>query len=133
KAWQMMTRQVAHLGRLVDDLLDVSRISSGKILLQKERLDLGEVLRDTVDDFQGMFQSRGIRLTTEIYPDEMSATGDATRLAQAFGNLLHNAAKFTDAGGRVTVRAWKERESAVISMSDTGIGIPPELLARLFE
>ena len=83
KAWQMMTRQVAHLGRLVDDLLDVSRISSGKILLQKERLDLGEVLRDTVDDFQGMFQSRGIQLTTEIYPDEMSATGDATRLARS--------------------------------------------------
>jgi len=133
KAWQMMARQVLHLGRLVDDLLDVSRISSGKILLRKERLDLTEIARDTIEDYQGVFDSRGIRLVKEICPVELWGNGDATRLSQALGNLLHNAAKFTDRGGTVTVTVGRERDAAVISVSDTGIGIPQQLLARLFE
>ena len=79
----MMARQVLHLGRLVDDLLDVSRISSGKILLRKERLDLTEIARDTIEDYQGVFDSRGIRLVKEICPVELWGNGDATRLSQA--------------------------------------------------
>jgi PAS domain S-box-containing protein len=145
KARGMIDRQVSHMTRLVDDLLDVSRISRGKILLHKERLDLTKLARDTVGDHRRDLEAGGLTLDLELPAEPLWVEGDATRLAQAMGNLLSNAGKFTDPGGRVFVgirtveiktaglRAGGDRQSAEIVIEDTGIGIEPEMLENLFE
>jgi len=138
RARATIERQVLHLTRLVDDLLDVSRISQGKILLRKERVDLAELLRATVEDHRGTLTAGGLSLEVRLPPEPLWVHGDPTRLAQALGNVLHNAGKFTDTGGRVAVAAALEEpesgpRTAVVSVRDTGIGIAPEVLAELFE
>jgi signal transduction histidine kinase len=131
----MIERQVEHMTRLVDDLLDVSRISQGKILLRRERLDLAELVRDAVDDHESELTAGGLQVEREIAPGPFWVEGDRTRLAQMLGNLLHNSAKFTDPGGRVTVElGWDPSgEKAEVAVRDNGIGMAPEMLERLFE
>ncbi len=135
KARDMIERQVSHMTRLVDDLLDVSRISRGKILLHRERLDLTTLVRDTVEDHRRDLEGGGLTLDLGLPAKPLWVEGDATRLAQALENLLSNAGKFTDPGGRVRVelKTGVGRESAEIVVQDTGIGIEPEMLENLFE
>jgi PAS domain S-box-containing protein len=135
KAREMIDRQVSHLARLVDDLLDVSRITRGKVLLRKEWLDLVPLVRSAVEDHRGLLEGTGLTLSAELPESPLWVEGDPTRLAQVVGNLLHNANKFTDAGGRVNVRlaASPEAEEAVLSVRDTGTGMEEDIQARLFE
>lgn len=133
QARDMIERQVGHMARLIDDLLDVSRIARGKILLRQERLDLTALVVATIKDYQGNLESNGLRLELQLPETPLCVTGDPTRLAQVLSNILNNAAKFTDGGGRVTVRLTAEGDRAVLSVRDTGIGMGPQILARLFE
>jgi PAS domain S-box-containing protein len=135
KARDIIGRQVTHLARLVDDLLDVSRISRGKILLRKERLDLVPLVRTVAEDHRPLLEEAGLTLAVELPDRPQEVTGDPTRLAQVVGNLMNNAAKFTEPGGRVTIRLAEDGEggTAALSVSDTGIGMGADILARLFE
>jgi CheY-like chemotaxis protein len=119
----------------VDDLLDIGRISRGKILLRRERLDLVEAARATVEDQRPDLEEAGLGLDLDLPGSPIWIDGDPTRISQTFGNVLHNAGKFTDAGGRIAVslRQEPDRGAAVLAIRDTGIGMEPELLARIFE
>src|SRR5262249_38727898 len=133
EAREMIDRQVAHMARLIDDLLDVSRIGRGKVLLRKERCDLAALARAAAEDYRSVLESAGLELVLDLPAGPLWVEGAPTRLAQALGNLLHNAQKFTDRGGRVTVRLAKAGESAALAVCDSGAGIAPDLLPRLFE
>jgi two-component system CheB/CheR fusion protein len=134
EARDMIDRQVGHMARLVDDLLDATRIAQGKILLRVERCDLTAVARQTAEDFRSVLEGSGVRLTVEVPPAAVWVDGDCTRLAQIVGNLLHNAHKFTNPGGSVTVRLAEDPDRrAVLSVRDTGIGIDPAVLPHVFE
>ncbi|HYD41352.1 MAG TPA: ATP-binding protein [Anaeromyxobacter sp.] len=129
----VLGRQLEHLTRLVDDLLDVSRIVSGKIRLERAPLDLREVVRKVVEDHRTVFASRGVALRLVEAAAPPWIDGDETRIAQLVGNLLQNAAKFTDAGGAVTVAVERSGASAEIRVRDDGIGIHPDVLPALFQ
>jgi PAS domain S-box-containing protein len=131
----MMERQIGHLTRIVDDLVDVSRITRSKIVLRKERLDLSRLVRVVTEDERSAFESAGLDLEVEVPELPIWIIGDATRLTQVLENLFQNAVKFTDRGGKVSVRVWldAERQRAVIAVRDTGIGIELDALPRLFE
>ena len=134
KARQIMGRQVHHLVRLVDDLLDASRITLGKVQLRKERIVLSHVLREAVETMAPTIQGAGHQLHValpEHEPLEMEA--DPTRIAQVVVNLLNNAAKFTDRGGTLWLTLEREDDQAVISVRDTGAGIAPAHLESVFE
>ncbi len=133
QASEMIERQVTHMARLVDDLLDATRIARGMVLLRKTRCDLGRVIQQTAEDYRGVFQASGLDLRVELPGTPVWVEGDTTRLAQVAGNLLHNAHKFTDPGGSVTLRLTTERGQAVFSVRDTGIGIVPSMLPRIFD
>jgi PAS domain S-box-containing protein len=135
RSLQMIDRQVVHMTRLVDDLLDVSRISRGKILLRRERLDLVPLVKATLEDHRGLFDAAGLTLTCELADEPLWLEGDPTRLAQIVANLLQNAAKFTNVGGRVSLCLHRapEGDVAVLEVEDNGIGMDPEMLERLFE
>jgi PAS domain S-box-containing protein len=131
----VIDRQVAQLARLVDDLLDVTRISRGKIHLQREMLDLTGLVRRTAEDHRELFRAKDVHLEVDVPGEQLWVDGDAQRLAQVVGNLLHNAAKFTEVGGRTAIRVRREAGSgeAVISVADNGVGINPAALPRLFD
>jgi PAS domain S-box-containing protein len=131
RAHSVIDRQVNHLARLVDDLLDVTRISRGKIHLQRTRLDLVEVVHRTIEDHRSLLDSHEVAV--DLPKEAIWIDGDPTRLAQLFGNLLNNAAKFTPEDGKVSVSLSRHESSAVIEVADTGLGIDPETLKRLFE
>jgi PAS domain S-box-containing protein len=133
RAHAVIDRQVKHMVRLIDDLLDVSRISRGKILVSRELLDFTGLVRVTVEDHLATFTARRIDLRTRLSATPIWVHGDMTRLAQVIGNLLHNAAKFTNEGGAVTVQLEAGTEHAILEVADTGIGMDPELLPRIFE
>ena len=135
RAQQVIGRQSGHLSRLVDDLLDVTRISQNKIRLERQNLDLGELVRRTMEDLCSVFEKNGVALEARLPAECVEVNGDATRLAQVVGNLLQNAAKFTKRGGRATVSISVDASSrrAELRVSDSGVGIEPELLGRLFE
>lgn len=134
QARDMIDRQVGHMARLVDDLLDATRIAQGKVFLRPERCDLAAVARQTAEDFRSVLEGSGVRLLVEAPPAPVWVDGDCTRLAQIVGNLLHNAHKFTNPGGSVTVRLAEDPERhAVLSVRDTGIGIDPAILPRVFD
>jgi PAS domain S-box-containing protein len=133
RARDVINRQVGHLTRLVDDLLDVTRITRGKIELRRVELDLAALVRRTADDYRRMMQDRGLDLAVELGDGGLVVNGDETRLAQVFGNLLSNAAKFTPAGGRVTIAAHAADGHAVVRVRDTGPGIAPDVLPSIFE
>lgn len=133
----IIDRQVTHMARLIDDLLDVSRIGRGKIDLRRERCDLVQIVRQTAEDYRASLEAGGVTLSVRAPDAPLWVDGDRTRLAQIIGNLLHNAGKFTPPGGRVDVRVEADappRDStAVVTIEDTGIGIEPALLPRLFD
>jgi signal transduction histidine kinase/ActR/RegA family two-component response regulator len=133
RAHSVIDRQVDHLTRLVSDLLDVSRITHGKIRLQCERIDLREVVSRTVEDLRSIFAARGIALHGDSPERPVWVNGDATRLGQALGNLLHNSAKFTNEGGAVSVTLEQEGETAVLRVRDDGVGIAPAVIGGLFQ
>jgi PAS domain S-box-containing protein len=133
RARAVIARQSEHLTRLVDDLLDVTRIARGKIELRPTRVDLGDVLRRTAEDLRAVVEQRGIELALELPSANATVVGDATRLGQVIGNLLHNATKFTPPGGRVTLALTLAPDTAEIRVRDTGSGIDRALLDRVFE
>jgi PAS domain S-box-containing protein len=130
-AREMMSRQLAQLVRLIDDLLDVSRISQGKFELRRSVVELGPVVREAIEAARSHAAERAVAL--ELPQQPVHVDGDPVRLAQVLGNLLHNAAKFTDPGGRIDVRVGRTRGDVVVSVADDGIGIAPERLADVFE
>ena len=132
---EMMDRQVGHMARLVDDLLDMSRITRGKVLLKKERLDLGRLVRLAIADVREEFESAGLSLYLEAPDTPVWVHADSTRLTQGLVNLLVNARKFVEPGGEVHVclTADESTREARLSVRDTGIGIEPEMLTRLFD
>jgi predicted ATPase/signal transduction histidine kinase len=132
RAREIVERQTAHLSRLVDDLLDVTRISRGKVELHRARIDLGDVVRAACDDFRPLLERSGTELRLELPPGPVPIDADATRLAQAIGNLLENAVKFTS-GGSVTAVMTTRDGQAVIAVRDTGVGMEPAEVERMFE
>jgi signal transduction histidine kinase/ActR/RegA family two-component response regulator len=133
RAWEIIERQVRHQARLIDDLLDISRITRGKISLRPERLDLVRLVRDTAEDRRTLLEADGRALALQLPDTPVWVEGDPTRLSQVVGNLLDNAAKFTDPGGHIAVTVAAEVEFAVIRVRDTGIGIDPEILPHVFD
>jgi PAS domain S-box-containing protein len=133
RSQSVIARQVAHLTHLVDDLLDVSRITRGKVVLQRERVELGDLVRRTMDDHRDTFNALGLRLEGRFGSELIWVEADPTRLVQVLGNLLTNAAKFTPRGGLVEVVLRREGNSAILRVRDTGVGIAPEDRPRLFE
>jgi signal transduction histidine kinase len=125
-------RQLAHLTRLVDDLLDVSRITRGKINLNKEVIELDTLLTRTVETVQPLIEERGHKLTVEVPKGIPAVLGDPTRLVQAVGNVLGNAAKYTERGGHITLAAAESGSEVVVRVRDNGIGIPAELMPMIF-
>jgi PAS domain S-box-containing protein len=132
RALDMMDRQVTHLARMVDDLLDASRITLGKVRLRAERLDLATVARQVVADRRAEADAKGVALDART-PTDVWVNGDPTRLAQILDNLLTNALKFTPAGGRVEVRIEPADAQAAMIVRDSGAGIGPDMLPRLFQ
>lgn len=130
---EMMERQVAHLVRLVDDLLEVSRITRGKIELRKSRSDLGTIVRNAIEAAQPLIEASRHELTVELPSDPLFVEADAVRLSQVVANLLNNAAKYTDEGGRIWLTLDRRDQEAVLSVRDTGMGIPPDMLPSVFE
>jgi PAS domain S-box-containing protein len=133
RAREMMERQVEHLVRLVDDLLDVSRIMRGKVELLREPVELATVVARAVETSQPVLDAEGHRLTVALPPEPLSVDGDPVRLAQVVSNLLNNAAKYTERGGQVWLTVGREGGEAVVRVRDSGIGIAPQLLPRLFD
>jgi PAS domain S-box-containing protein len=129
----MAERQVQHMARLLDDLLDVSRISRGKIELRKDLLDLASVLNRTAEAVRPLIEERGHEFSIALPAGPLRVEGDATRLEQVMTNLLNNAAKYTDPGGRIALSASREGSEIVLRVKDTGIGIAPDMLPRVFD
>jgi len=129
----MIQRQVDHMVRLVDDLLDVSRITSGKIALRTERVELAALLARAVETCQPLLDARGVYMSISVSDQALAVSGDLARLVQVLGNVLHNAAKYTDRGGDVRLSAHAERGQVVIRVQDTGAGIPLQMLPRVFD
>ena len=131
---ETMDRQVRHMARLIDDLLDATRLAHGKILLRKERCDLNEIVGQTVEDYRNIIDSAGLTVHFIAAGAPVWIDGDPTRLRQIVGNLLHNANKFSNSDGTITVQlAADGAGTARISVSDTGIGIEPAMLAHVFD
>jgi CheY-like chemotaxis protein/two-component sensor histidine kinase len=134
KTRQMMERQLGHLVRMVDDLLDISRVTLGKLTLKKERVDFRAILHSALETARPLIELSGHELALRLSKDPLPLDADPTRLAQVIANLLNNAAKYTPAGGRIQLTADIDSASAlVIKVSDTGIGIPPDMVQRVFD
>ena len=129
---EVIERQVAHLSRLVDDLLDVSRIASGKFELRRRPMELAEALEKAVEIVSPLLEERCHDLRVEVPRHGLRVYGDGVRLSQLFANLLTNAAKYTRQTGHIVVAAQTEVDEIVVRVRDDGIGIPPELLPRIF-
>jgi PAS domain S-box-containing protein len=129
----VIERQAKTLARVVDDLIDVSRINHDRLELRRERLELAAVLHSAAELSAPAIAAAGVELVTDLPSAMICLVGDPTRLAQAIANLLNNAAKFTDPGGRITIAATVEGNQAVVRVIDTGIGIPPDKLGTIFE
>ena len=130
---EMMERQVDHLVRLVDDLLEVSRISRGAFELRRVRVELASIVRNAIETSEPLIQGAGHQLSVSLPEEPLWIDGDPVRLAQILANLLNNAAKYTGGPGQIWVHAARQGEAVAISVRDNGDGIAPELLARLFE
>jgi PAS domain S-box-containing protein len=134
EARAMMERHLAHLVRLVDDLMDVSRITHGKIELLKQPLQLASVIQSAVEMVRPTLQESGQRLSIELPSDDVWLEADPTRLSQVFGNLLNNAIKYTKPGQAIRVTACRQAEpEVVVAVEDQGVGIPAEILPHVFD
>jgi PAS domain S-box-containing protein len=129
----IVTRQTHQLSRLVDDLLDVARINRGHITIKRDPFELGSALREVIDTYRPLFESRRLVLRYDVGDPDINVAGDSARIEQLLGNLLNNAMKFTDADGTVHVTLKKDGDDALLSVRDTGIGITRENLPRLFQ
>jgi two-component system, sensor histidine kinase len=129
----VIERQVLHLMRLVDDLLEVSRITRGLIEVRHDAVDLVTAIRAAIENSRSALQAGRHQLRVDLPPDPLPVSGDAVRLAQVFANLLTNAAKYTDAGGAISVRASREAGHATVSVRDNGIGIRASHMAAVFD
>jgi signal transduction histidine kinase len=129
----MMDRQLTHLLRLVDDLMDVSRVSQGKIELRKARIALSDVLKAAVEASDPLITTGGHELVLDLPDAPVWLDADLTRLSQVVSNLLNNAAKYTPEGGKLVLSARRDGDEILISVSDNGIGIPSEMLPRVFD
>ncbi|MBY0523125.1 MAG: response regulator [Gemmataceae bacterium] len=132
-AREVIDRQVNHLVRLVDDLLDVSRITQGKIRLQMAPVEVDAVVTQAIETSRPLIDTRKHQLNVNLPSQKLHVRGDATRLAQILANLLNNAAKYTDEGGRIWLTAQREGDDVVLSVRDTGVGIPAGMLSSIFE
>jgi len=135
RARGIIDRQVRHMARLVDDLLDVSRISRGKILLRRERVDLATLVGATVGDHRGEIEASGHKVMLDLPSEPIWVSGDPTRLSQIFGNVLQNANKFTDPAGTIRVRVFRSEKAdeGVVCIRDSGIGMEASMLERVFD
>ena len=129
----IIVRQVAHMTRLVDDLLDVSRVTRGLVKLDKELVDLGTVVTDAAEQIAPLIARKSQRLDLELGPDAYLVDGDRKRLVQICSNLLNNAAKYTPEGGHIRVAVASHGERVTVSVADDGIGMPPELVEHVFD
>ena len=132
-ATDMIDRQVAHLVRLVDDLLDMARLSRGRITLKKEHLELDKVIAHGLDPVRPLIEARRQTLALSLPSAPVWISGDFVRLGQVVTNLVNNASKYTPQGGHIQVQATAQRGQALIKVRDTGVGIEPQLLPRVFE
>jgi signal transduction histidine kinase len=133
KARGMIERQVQQMVRLIDDLLDLSRISRGKVELRREPVDLAAVAQGAVETSRPLIEQSGHELIVLLPPEPVFVDADVTRISQVIANLLNNAAKYTEKGGRIELRAEREGDTTRISVRDNGVGIPPAMLPQVFE
>lgn len=133
RTWQIMDRQLRHMVRLIDDLLDLSRVTRGRVILDSKPADLATVVATAVEATRPVIDEAGVQLTVRMPDRPVVLDLDRTRMAQVLSNLLNNAAKFTPPGGRVDLDVARHETGVVIRVSDTGAGIPPELLGHIFE
>jgi len=129
----MMSRQLNQMVRLIDDLLDISRITRGKVSLRRERIEVQTAIRQALETVQPIVKTGEHVLVTEICDEPVYVMADLTRLSQVIANLLNNACKYTNAGGRISVGLAREGDAAVVTVRDTGVGIPPSMLPRVFD
>jgi two-component system, sensor histidine kinase len=129
----MMERQLAQLVRLIDQLLDVSRIATGKVALQRERVALQSVIEQAVEAGQPALSAAQHTLCVDMPPQAIQVFGDVSRLSQAVGNVLHNATKYTPNGGTIGISLRRVGPDAVVTVTDSGAGIPPDMLGRVFD
>jgi len=134
-AWarDMTTRQVAHLSRMIEDLLDVSRITQGKVELRQEPLDIRAIAGQALDEIRPALLKRSQRIVVNLPREAIVVRGDSVRLTQVIANLLDNAGKYTDSGGEVRLRIERERGDVVVRVADDGMGIAADLLGRVFD
>jgi PAS domain S-box-containing protein len=130
---EMMERQVNHMARLVDDLLEVARITEGKIELRKVDIDLAQLISTAIETSRPVIDAAEHRLVVQLPDEPLTVHADEVRMAQVFSNLLNNAAKYTERGGTITVAVGREGGEVVASVADTGVGIPPDMLPRVFD
>ncbi|MBO9711753.1 hybrid sensor histidine kinase/response regulator [Sphingomonas sp.] len=130
---ERMERQLVHLSRLIEDLLDISRITEGKISLQKERVQLDTILRSAIEASQPNLEAAGHSFALDLPTEPIWLEADHTRVAQIVANLLNNAARYTPEGGEVTLAARRDDEQVEIEVRDNGVGIPPAMQARIFQ
>jgi PAS domain S-box-containing protein len=133
KGVEIIERQAGHMARLMDDLLDVSRVTRGLVTLERERVDLNAVLEDALEQARPLIEQRGHHLSVELSPEPVELLGDRARLVQVFANLLNNAARYTSEGGEVGLRLQANEHHACVTVRDNGIGMSPELLPRVFD
>jgi signal transduction histidine kinase len=133
RSLEMMARQARHMSRIVDDLLDVARITQGKLRLARERVDFARLVRSAVADHRVGCAAGGVGVLVDAPETPVWVSGDPTRLTQVVANLLTNSCKFTDRGGRVEVQVLRREGRAELRVRDTGVGIEPAVLPRLFE
>jgi signal transduction histidine kinase len=129
----MMGRQVEQLRHLVDDLLEVSRITRGKIQLQPQKVELAQLVMRSLESARPLIQAQGHHLSLALPPEPVWLEGDPLRLEQVLGNLLNNATKFTEPGGRIRVSAWTKDGEVTLAVQDNGVGIAPEVLPGIFD
>jgi PAS domain S-box-containing protein len=129
----IIARQARHMRRLLDDLLDVSRVSQGKIQLHKERVDLNALLQQAIETTRPAVLAKQHTLSLTLAPQAALLDADPTRMVQVFANLISNAAKYTDAGGHITIASAAEPGEAVVTVRDDGVGMTPEMLTRAFD
>jgi signal transduction histidine kinase/ActR/RegA family two-component response regulator len=133
RAQRIIDHQLTHMIHIVDDLLDVSRISRGKIELRRQRLQLAEVVEQALETVQPLIEERRHDVAVTSSPEPLVVEGDATRLTQVITNLLNNAIKYTDPGGRIAIRLERDGSDALVRIRDNGMGIAPDALPRIFD
>jgi len=131
--YEMMQRQVGHMARLIDDLMEVSRITRGKIELKIDVVALDRVIEDAIELSRPALEFGAHRLHVSISDDDWRVRGDRVRLTQVFSNILNNAAKYTPRGGRIEIEVGRDGDRARISVRDNGVGVPPQMLGSIFD